>query len=166
MPCHLFDPCLVMTFTRAAPLRPNSAEKLLAATRTSCTSSALGLMLVTPLRWLESMEAESMRKLLDSAREPLAFRLMPIFRIEDVAGGLSVSLSAAAGEAAHTRGEHHQGRRNFGRKVEDRGLPSPKPGLTRAPQRFRPAGASSVTVTVESVPPTTMRMLTVLVSAT
>ena len=45
--------------------------------RTSCTLSLFGLMLTTPLRWLELTVEESTRKLFDSARAPFAFMLTP-----------------------------------------------------------------------------------------
>ena len=70
-------PLLVITFTRIEPFRPVSAEKLFTEIRTSCTLSLLGLMLTTPLRWLELTVEESTRKLFDSARAPFAFMLTP-----------------------------------------------------------------------------------------
>ena len=73
----MFVPLFVMTLTRTEPLRPYSAVKLFTETRTSETLSAFGLMLTTPLRWLELTVEESMRKLFDSARAPLAFMFTP-----------------------------------------------------------------------------------------
>src|SRR5436309_114651 len=61
----------------AEALRAYSAEKLFTATRSSCTESALGVRLVTPPRGLALTLAESMRKLLDSARWPFALRFTP-----------------------------------------------------------------------------------------
>ena len=67
----------MITFTSTEPLRPYSAEKLFTSTRTSSTLSAFGLMLATPLRWLELTVAESTMKLLDSVRAPFAFMPTP-----------------------------------------------------------------------------------------
>ena len=63
--------------TSTEPFRPYSAEKLLTETRTSWTLSVFGLMLTTPLRWLELTVDESIRKLLDSVRAPFAFMFTP-----------------------------------------------------------------------------------------
>ncbi len=50
---------------------------------------------------------------------------------------MSIGLSAAAGDAAHSRREHHEVVEISARKWEII-LPSPRPGLTHALRRFRP----------------------------
>ena len=65
-------------------------------------------MFTTPLRWLELTVEESIRKLLDSVRAPLAFMLTPNSLLYRSDVRLRVRLSSAGGAADHAWRQHDE----------------------------------------------------------
>ncbi len=65
-------------------------------------------MFTTPLRWLELTVDESIRKLFDSLRAPLAFMLTPNSLAVQIGAGLRVGLRAAGGASEHAGRQHDE----------------------------------------------------------